>query len=236
MVRCPRPCPRSGVLAEELIEQIFKVRGVPQVCHADRGTSMTGRTVAALLADLEVTRSRRGHGSANDNPCSESLFRTLKYGPEFLECFGSSRRQGSSSTPSPTGHHEHRRTGIGLHTPADVHFGFATDKAADRRRADPSPRPTPAPASAPAARPKILDLPNTVWINPTSPTPTPETDTTRLTPTATHPPEEFQGPAGLCLAWLHLHKIPRNSLMDRLRLRRYAGLPSRWRVPSRRRH
>ena len=47
----------SGVLAKELMEQIFKVHGVPQVVHADRGTSMTSKTVAALLADLQFTRS-----------------------------------------------------------------------------------------------------------------------------------------------------------------------------------
>ncbi len=47
----------SGVLAKELMEQIFTVHGVPQVVHADRGTSMTSKTVAVLLADLEVTRS-----------------------------------------------------------------------------------------------------------------------------------------------------------------------------------
>src|SRR6476469_10019004 len=47
----------SGVLARELMEQIFRVHGVPQVVHADRGTSMTSKTVATLLADLEVTRS-----------------------------------------------------------------------------------------------------------------------------------------------------------------------------------
>ncbi len=47
----------SGVLAKELMEQIFAVHGIPQIVHADRGTSMTSKTVAALLADLEVTRS-----------------------------------------------------------------------------------------------------------------------------------------------------------------------------------
>lgn len=47
----------SGFLAKELMEQIFAVHGVPHVVHADRGTSMTSKTVATLLADLEVTRS-----------------------------------------------------------------------------------------------------------------------------------------------------------------------------------
>jgi transposase InsO family protein len=79
----------SGVLARELMEQIFTVHGVPQVVHADRRTSMTSKTVATLLADLEVTRSHSRPRVSNDNPYSESLFKTLKYRPEFPECFGS---------------------------------------------------------------------------------------------------------------------------------------------------
>ena len=93
----------SGVLAKELMEQIFTVHGVPQVVHADRGTSMTSKTVAALLADLEVTRSHSRPQVSNDNPYSESLFKTLKYGPEFPERFGSLSKQGNSWIPSPTG-------------------------------------------------------------------------------------------------------------------------------------
>lgn len=67
-------------------------RPVPRpVVHADRGTSMTSKTVATLLADLVVTRSHSRPRVSNDNPYSESLFKTLKYGPEFLERFGSRR-------------------------------------------------------------------------------------------------------------------------------------------------
>ena len=47
----------SGLLAEQMMRQTFNLHGVPQVVHADRGTSMTSKTVAQLLADLEVTRS-----------------------------------------------------------------------------------------------------------------------------------------------------------------------------------
>jgi transposase InsO family protein len=61
----------SGVLAKELMEQIFTVHGIPQVVHADRGTSMTSKTVAALLADLEVTRSHSRPRVSNDNPYSD---------------------------------------------------------------------------------------------------------------------------------------------------------------------
>ena len=124
----------SGVLARELMEQIFAVHGVPRVVHADRGTSMTSKTVATLLADLEVTRSHSRPRVSNDNPYSESLFKTLKYGPEFPERFGSlGEATQFMNTFTHWYNHEHRHTGIGLHTPADVHFGLATDKAADRR-------------------------------------------------------------------------------------------------------
>jgi transposase InsO family protein len=61
----------SAVLAKELMEQIFAVHGVPQVVHADRGTSMTSKTVATLLADLEVTRSHSRPRVSNDNPYSD---------------------------------------------------------------------------------------------------------------------------------------------------------------------
>ena len=156
----------SGVLAKELMEQIFAVHGVPQVVHADRGTSMTSKTVAALLADLEVTRSHSRPRVSNDNPYSESLFKTLKYGPEFPERFGSlcEARQFMEAFANWY-NHEHRHTGIGLHTPADVHYGLAADKAADRRCVLTEARARHPHRFATSHTPKILDLPDTVWIN-----------------------------------------------------------------------
>ena len=79
----------SGQLAVEMMREIFGVHGIPQVVHADRGTSMTSKTVAALLSDLEVTRSHSRPRVSNDNPYSESLFKTLKYIPQFPERFSS---------------------------------------------------------------------------------------------------------------------------------------------------
>lgn len=158
----------SGLLAKEFMEQAFTVHGVPQVVHADRGTSMTSKTVAALLADLEVTRSHSRPRVSNDNPFSESLFKTLKYGPEFPERFGSlSEARQFMDTFAQWYNHEHRHTGIGLHTPADVHYGLATDKAAERHAvlADARAR-HPHRFSTTTITPKILDLPDTVWINP----------------------------------------------------------------------
>ncbi len=62
----------SGVLAEEMMKQIFGIHGVPQVVHADRGTSMTSKTVAALLGDLGVTRSHSRPKVSND--CDDCLY------------------------------------------------------------------------------------------------------------------------------------------------------------------
>jgi len=71
----------SAVLAVEMMREIFGIHGIPAVVHADRGTSMTSKTVAALLSDLEVTKS---HSRPRvPNPYSESWFKTLKFAPVF---------------------------------------------------------------------------------------------------------------------------------------------------------
>jgi putative transposase len=169
----------SGVLARELMEQIFTVHGVPRVVHADRGTSMTSKTVVMLFADLGVTRSHSRPRVSNDNPYSESLFKTLKYGPEFPERFGSlSDARQFMDTFTNWYNHEHRHTGIGLHTPADVHFGLATDKAAERRCVLADARARHPHRFGTTHAPKILDLPDTTWINRPAQNNTQETDTT----------------------------------------------------------
>ena len=166
----------SGVLAREMMEQIFAVHGVPHVVHADRGTSMTSKTVAALLADLEVTRSHSRPRVSNDNPYSESLFKTLKYGPEFPERFGSlSEARQFMDAFAQWYNHEHRHTGIGLHTPADVHYGLASSKADQRAAVLAAARNRHPHRFATNHAPKILDLPEAAWIN--QPAHTREADT-----------------------------------------------------------
>ena len=157
----------SGILAVEFMTEIFAVHGIPDVVHADRGTSMTSKPVATLLADLEVTRSHSRPRVSNDNPYSESLFKTLKYGPTFPERFGSVHHaRDFMATFDNWYNHEHRHTGIGLHTPADVHFGLAPQKAVERSTVLAQARvdhPERFGATNPA--PKILDLPADAWIN-----------------------------------------------------------------------
>ncbi|PSL57094.1 hypothetical protein B0I31_10271 [Saccharothrix carnea] len=74
--------------------------------------------------------------------------------------------------------HEHRHTGIGLHTPADVHFGLAAATAAGRRTVLAEARARhPRRLSGITTALKILDLPDTVWLN------RPADDTTQRTET-----------------------------------------------------
>ena len=87
--------------------------------------------------------------------------------------------------------HEHRHTGLGLHTPGDLHFGLATDKAADRRAVLTDSRTRHPHRFGITTAPKILDLPGTSWINRPAQDTTEETDTSCLATYRAHPPEEF---------------------------------------------
>ena len=94
--------------------------------HADRGSSMTSKPVAVLLADLKIGRTHSRPHVSNDNPYSEAGFKTLKYCPAFPERFGS-RQDAIEFCGAFFEHynHVHRHSGIGLHTPASVHLGTA---------------------------------------------------------------------------------------------------------------
>lgn len=156
----------AGVLAEELMKEIFGVHGIPTVVHADRGTSMTSKSVATLLADLGVTRSHSRPSVSNDNPYSEALFKTMKYAPVFPERFGSiGEARGFMADFTTAYNHEHHHTGIGLHTPADVHYGHASNVDAQRSAALEAARQEHPERFATSTDPKILALPDNAWIN-----------------------------------------------------------------------
>jgi putative transposase len=87
---------------------------------------MIAKPVAHLLADLGVTKSHSRPHVSNDNPYSESHFRTLKYRPDFPKNFGSFEDAHAHCVRFFSWYNdEHRHSGIGLHTPADVHYGRA---------------------------------------------------------------------------------------------------------------
>jgi putative transposase len=128
----------TAELAEHFIAETIRKQHVAAdqlTIHADRGTSMASKTVALLLADLGVTKSHSRPHCSNDNPYSEAQFKTLKYRPEFPERFGS--LEDGRVFCRRFFHwynHDHRHSGIGLHTPATVHFGHAESIHLERAR------------------------------------------------------------------------------------------------------
>jgi putative transposase len=159
----------DGLLAKEMMRDAFGIHGTPQVVHSDGGPSMTSKTVKTFLSDLGVVRSRSRPHVSNDNPYSESLFKTMKYLPIFPDRFASlsHARQFLDEFVNAYNHH-HRHTGIGMHTPADVHYGHADAIDRDRDAALNTARrahPERFAANRGDTRPKILDREPAAWIN-----------------------------------------------------------------------
>lgn len=157
----------AAPLAADMMRDVFDLHGTPQVVHADRGTSMTSKTVARLLADLDITRSLSRPRVSNDNPFSESWFKTLKYAPTFPDRFGclTDARLFLADFVDVYNHH-HRHTGIGLHTPADVHYRHAVARHRQRQETLDTARAEHPERFGSHTTPKIINLPTTTWINP----------------------------------------------------------------------
>ncbi len=123
-------------LAKRLINDTIAKHGVPRdrlTLHSDRGSPMIAKPVAHLLADLGVTKSHSRPHVSDDNPYSESQFRTLKYRPAFPDRFGSFEDARAHCVRFFGWYNEdHRHSGIGFHTPSDVHYGRA-EAIRDRR-------------------------------------------------------------------------------------------------------
>jgi putative transposase len=119
----------SAGLARRLIADTARKQGIEPdelTIHADRGSSMTSRPVALLLADLGIAKSHSRPHVSNDNPYSEAGFKTLKYRPEFPERFGSIEDARAFCADFFAWYNtEHRHSGIAMFTPADVHYGRA---------------------------------------------------------------------------------------------------------------
>jgi putative transposase len=117
----------SATLAERLIAATCEkqeIRPGQLTVHADRGTAMTAKSVALLLADLGVTRTHSRPQVSDDNPYSEAQFKTLKYHPTFPDRFGSVQdARAFCQGFFPWYNIEHRHDALGLLTPAAVHYG-----------------------------------------------------------------------------------------------------------------
>ncbi len=156
-------------LAERLIEETCTKQNISPgqlTIHADRGPAMTSKTVALLFSDLDILRSHSRPYVSDDNPFSESHFRTLKYRPDFPERFGSlEHARQVCRTLFAWYNAEHHHSGLAFLTPATVHQGRADEVLDARHRVR---------LAAHAAHPERFvngpprreSLPNAVWINP----------------------------------------------------------------------
>jgi putative transposase len=158
----------AASLAEKLIAQTCVKQGIESdqlTLHADRGPSMRSKSVAQLLADLGITKTHSRPYTANDNPYSESQFKTMKYRPDFPERFDSVADARSWAREFFRWYnHDHRHSGLGLMTPATVHHGQAEAVRQQRQQVL---------LVAYAAHPERFvrgvptppELPSEVWIN-----------------------------------------------------------------------
>ena len=162
----------SAMLAKQLISETCTKQGIEPdqlTLHADRGSSMTSKTVALLLADLGVTKTHSRPHVSNDNPYSESQFKTMKYRPAYPDRFGSI--QDARAWARSFFHwynQEHHHTGLGLLTPATVHYGEA-QSVIDQRQQVLRAAYAAHPERFVHGEPKPPALPTEVWINRPSP-------------------------------------------------------------------
>jgi putative transposase len=133
--------------------------------HADRGSSMKSKPVAFLLADLAVTKSHSRPYVSDDNPYSESHFRTLKYRPDFPDRFGCIQDSRAFCQSFFAWYNdEHRHSGIELLTPSMVHYGHA-GAVIERRQVVLDAVYQAHPERFVRSAPKSLGVPQEVWIN-----------------------------------------------------------------------
>jgi len=159
----------SKELAEELLAEAYRKYGIQPgelTIHSDRGPAMKAQTVVDLLAALGVTKSQSRPYVSDDNPFSESQFKTMKYRPQFPGRFGSMEDAlAFCRTFFAWYNEEHYHSGICWLAPSTVHYGQAQQVLAQRHVAL-----TAAYELNPnrflMGRPKLQTLPKEVWINP----------------------------------------------------------------------
>jgi putative transposase len=158
-----------AAIAEPLIAESCERQGIKPgqlTVHADRGAPMIAKSMAFLLADLGITKTHSRPHVSNDNPFSESQFKTFKYRPDFPDRFGSLEHgRAHCGDFFPWYNLEHHHVGLGLFTPHDVHFGLAEAKR-EKRALVLAEAFAKNPQRFPNGRPLPKPLPTAVWINP----------------------------------------------------------------------
>ena len=158
-----------AALANRLIHESCEKQGIVKgqlTLHADRGSSMRSKHVAMLLSDLGVTKTHSRPHVSNDNPFSESQFKTLKYRPDFPKRFGSIEDARAFCRDFFRWYNtEHRHSGIALLTPETVHYGQAIEVTNARQKVLNTAYGR-HPERFVRKPPKAPQLPEAVWINP----------------------------------------------------------------------
>jgi putative transposase len=159
----------SALLGKKLWAESVRKHGIRPgqlIGHSDRGGPMTAKSFALLLADLGVTQSLSRPHVSDDNPYSESHFRTIKYRPDFPDRFGSiEHAREHCERLFDWYHHQHHHSGLGWMTPADVHYGRVELVRALRARGlDAAYQLHPERFVRKPPTPPVL--PEAVWINP----------------------------------------------------------------------
>ena len=162
----PREC---SELAQQLIADTVSRHNVQAgmlTLHADRGAAMRSKPVASLLVDLDVAKSHSRPHVSDDNPYSESQFKTMKYRPEFPDRFGCIEDARAHCQAFFAWYNEqHCHSGIGYMTPHSVHYGLAAAMRAVRQDtldaaflANPN--------RFKHKKPQLPPMPTAAWINP----------------------------------------------------------------------
>ncbi len=155
-------------LAEALIAESYIREGVKPhqlTLHADRGAPMTSKTLAELLIDLGVAQSHSRPTISDDNPYSESQFKTMKYGPSYPERFASLQAARAWMRQFADWYnHEHKHSGLALLPPEVVHSGRAGEVLTKRQETLNRTYET-RPERFARGRPQVEQLPKQVGIN-----------------------------------------------------------------------
>jgi len=158
----------KAVLAEKLIEDTCikqKISKGELTIHADRGSSMRSKPVAFLLSDLGITKTHSRPYTSNDNPYSESHFKTMKYRPDFPGNFQSMNEAREFCRSFFSWYNQkHYHSGLEFLTPESVHYGFA-ETVLEHRNQILLEAFEKYPERFRGKKPKSKKLPKAVWIN-----------------------------------------------------------------------
>ena len=157
----------NGTLAQRLLREAYQKEGIEEgqvKLHQDRGSPMKSRPFWQTAAELGVGLSYSRPRVSDDNPYSESLFKTFKYQPEYPGRFGCVQdATGYSASFVDWYHYRHRHSGLAYLTPDAVHHGRSEGLIRDRQQVlDEAYRLNPRRFRKPPIHPRLEPE---VWIN-----------------------------------------------------------------------